>query len=605
MSDNKNITKEQQREAIIELYKQRDSDIEVIPITKKDRELLKVQEEPVNVALYSRVSTSSLEQATSIALQEVSFEDIQKIHPNWKLVKQYTDDGISGTSIDRRRAFKEMIKDAHAGMFDLIVTRSVSRFARNLRDCVDTYQKLAKLPHPVYVYFVSNNLITNGKGEQSEMILQFMAMIAQEESRMKSEIMMGSVEQRYNAGKFLLTKCLGYDRIRESKTVPPMLVVNQEEAPTIKYMYGLLLAGHTCKTIATILMEEHRKTKLGNIKWTAATVMAILENEKYYGAVIGRKTYSYDFLEHKRRKNTGQLKRYKKELHHEPIVSKDVWMFAQKIIESQRKKRGGHISRTLHVIQEGILRGFVVIDRAWFGSNIDDYIEANRMVYAEVRERPKQVKFGAVSNFDFTGYESVSTLLFNNNDRPTLLFDYNTVKINKVGIKKMQDVSHIEMLFNPKTFEIAIRPSDTAVKTSIKWGCYATSGDFIPYKTTLGSFTATLFDYMQWNGDYKYKLYGKCREHKGEKLLLFSLRDIEVFIPDQETTKNGHQKYKKYYPQSFINQYGEDVYQSIYLTRTYLLDYFKVWDVNIGSVAVKEDELEEQMRKASSELLKS
>lgn len=605
MSEKKNLTKEQEREAIIELYKQRDSDIEVIPITKKDRELLKVQEETVNVALYSRVSTSSLEQATSIALQEVSFEDIQKIHPNWKLVKQYTDDGISGTSIDRRQAFKEMIKDAHTGMFDLIVTRSVSRFARNLRDCVDTYQKLAKLPHPVYIYFVSNNLITNGKGEQSEMILQFMAMIAQEESRMKSEIMMGSVEQRYNSGKFLLTKCLGYDRIRESKTVPPMLIVNEEEAPTIKYMYGLLLAGHTCKAIASILMEEKRKTKLGNTKWTAATVMAVLENEKYYGAVIGRKTYSYDFLEHKRRKNTGQLRRYKKEGHHEPIVSKDVWMFAQKIIETQRKKRGGQISRTLHVIQEGILRGFVVIDRAWFGSSIDDYIEANRIVYAEVRERPKQIKFGTVSNFDLTGYESVSTLMFSNNDRPTMLFDYNTVIFNKMSLKRMQETEEIELLFNPKTFEIAVRSANKTIKTAVKWGCVSNRGNFIPYKTTLGSFTAILFDYMQWNGEYKYKLYGKCREHDGEKLLFFSLRDIEVFIPSEEKSINGRTKYKKYYPQTFVNQYGEDAYQSIYNSRSYLLDYFKVWDACVGSVAVKEDEIEEQMRKASSELLKS
>lgn len=172
-----------------------------------------------------------------------------------------------------------------------------------------------------------------------------------------------------------------------------------------------------------------------------------------------------------------------------------------------------------------------------------------------------------------------------------------------MALRRIKDTDEIEMLFNPKTFEIAVRPADMTVKTAIKWG--SNKGPVTPHKTTLGPFTATLFDYMQWNGEYKYKLYGRCREHEGEKLLLFSLRDIEVFIPSEERSINGRIKYKKYYPQTFINQYGEDAYQSIYASRTYLLDYFKVWDACVGSVAVKEDEIEEQMRRASSELLKS
>ena len=186
-----------------------------------------------------------------------------------------------------------------------------------------------------------------------------------------------------------------------------------------------------------------------------------------------------------------------------------------------------------------------------------------------------------------------------------MLFDYNTVIFNKMSLRRMQETEEIELLFNPKTFEIAVRPANKTIKTAVKWGCISNRGDFIPYKTTLGSFTAILFDYMQWNGEYKYKLYGKCREHDGEKLLFFSLRDIEVFIPSEEKSINGRTKYKKYYPQTFVNQYGEDAYQSIYNSRSYLLDYFKVWDACVGSVAVKEDEIEEQMRKASSELLRS
>ena len=272
---NDQLSKEQQREAVKEAFRHRDTDIEVIPASKMDRELLKETQEPVRVALYTRVSTDSLEQASSIALQEVSFEDIQRFHPNWNLVETYTDEGISGTSINHRQGFQRMIRDAEQARFDLIVTRSVSRFARNLMDCVQTYRYLAGLPHPVYVFFVSNNLITNGKGEQSEMILNFMAMIAQEESHIKSDVMNGSIEQRFGAGKFLLSACLGYDRYRNSPFERPYLVINEKEAATVRYMYGLLLAGHRCSRIAEILTEEGRLTKKGNFAWTATTVTSI------------------------------------------------------------------------------------------------------------------------------------------------------------------------------------------------------------------------------------------------------------------------------------------------------------------------------------------
>ena len=601
MEKDKVLTKEEQREVIKESFRQRDTDIEVIPITKVEKELLKETTEVVNVGLYTRVSTDSLEQATSIALQEVSFEDIQRYHPNWKLVETYTDEGISGTSIKHRQAFQRMLSDAETGKLDLIVTRSVSRFARNLMDCVQTYKKLAALPHPVYVYFVSNNLITNGKGEQSEMILNFMAMIAQEESHIKSDVMNGSIEQRFGSGKFLLSECLGYDRIRASQYERPSLVINPEEAQTVRYMYGLLLAGHSCSKIANILMEEGRKTKKGNTCWSGGTVTNILQNEKYYGAIVARKTFTPNYLDHKSVKNNGERKRYRKENHHPAIVSKEVWVFAQKILESQRRRRGRQITRILSVIQTGILRGFVLVDKSWLGSNIDDYIEANRFAYPEKKEKPKEIRFGSVSNFDLSGYEAVSNVLFGERDMPTVVLDYNTIRFNRRAFAKMDMTEQIELLFNPKTFELAVRPASRDSKTSLKWG-YSNNGNFVSYRVSVGSFTNILFDYMQWNETYKYKIFGQSREHNGENLLFFSLRDIEVSVP-VVTGLNDKVKYAKYYPQIYVNQYGEDAYQSIYTTRSYLLDYFKVWDACVGSVAVKEDELEEKMRKASKELL--
>lgn len=596
------LSREQQREEIKDLYRQRDNDIEIIPQTKFSKELLKETDEPVRVGLYTRVSTGSLEQASSIALQEVSFEDIQKFHPNWQLVETYTDEGISGTSIERRKGFQKMIRDAEAGKLDLIVTRSVSRFARNLMDCVKTYKHLASLAHPVYVFFVSNNLITNGKGEQSEMILNFMAMIAQEESHIKSDIMTGSIQQRFGQGKFLLSACLGYDRVRASLQERPYLKVNEEEAETIRYMYGLLLAGHACQKIAEILMEEGHKTRKGRIKWTAGTVKSVLRNEKYCGMVIAQKTFTIDYLNHKKKRNDGERQKYKKENHHPAIISTEVWTFAQKILDARTRNRKKLPTRVLSVVKVGILQGFVIVDRAWYGSSIDDYIEANRFAYPATKERPKQIKLGYVSNFDLSGYESVSSMLFVTRDTPTMSFDYGMVWFNKTAVNKMNKVEYIEILFNPKTFELAVRPTTKESNSAIKW--FSKNGkNFVTYKTTLNVFTAMLYDYMEWNSSHKYKVYGQCREHDGEKILFFSLRDIEVLVPNGKTA-DGKQKYTKYYPKSFINQYGEDAYQSIYANRAYLLDYFKVWDACIGSVAVDEDEIEERIRKASEELLK-
>ena len=601
MEKEKNLSKEEQREVIKESYRQRDSDIEVIPITKVEKELLKETTETVNVGLYTRVSTDSLEQATSIALQEVSFDDIQRYHPNWKLIETYTDEGISGTSIKHRQAFQRMLHDAEQGKLDLIVTRSVSRFARNLMDCVQTYKKLAALPHPVYVYFVSNNLITNGKSEQSEMILNFMAMIAQEESRIKSDVMNGSIEQRFGSGKFLLSKCLGYDRIRPSKLERPTLVINNEEAETIRYMYGLLLAGHSCHKIATILSEEGRRTKTGQTHWTSKSVMSIIRNEKYYGAIIARKTFTPDYLDHKSVTNNGERKRYRKENHHPAIVSKDVWVFAQKILDEQNKRHGKSVSHVLKIIQSGILKGFVIVDKTWGGNSIDDYIEANKNAFPVRKEKPKEVRFGSVSNFDLTGYESVSNILMGSREMPTMSFDCARVRFNYYSFQKMDCVEQIELLFNPKTFEFAVRSATENSDTSIKWG-YSANNSFIPLKINLGSFNNILFEYMQWNEHYKYKIIGQCRNHDGQKLLFFSLRDLEVSVPSGKYD-NGKTRYLKYYPHLYINQYGEDAYQAIYSTHSYLLDYFKIWDACVASVAVKEDELEEQIHLASKELL--
>ena len=596
----KPMTREEQREAVKASFRQRDESIVVIPADKKDKELLKQTEETIRVGLYSRVSTDNIEQASSIALQEVSFEDIARLHPNWELVETYTDEGISGTSTARRKDFQRMIADAEAGKLDLIVTRSVSRFARNLLDCVHTYRHLAALKHPVYVYFVSNNIITNGQGEQSEMILNFMAMIAQEESHIKSEVMNASIEQRFNAGKFLFGECFGFDRRRDSPWERPYLVINPEEAEIVREIFALFLIGHSPQKIAEMLMEEGRLTKKKHTTWTATTVVNILRNEKYYGALFARKTYTPNYLDHKSKRNRGERNRYRKENHHPAIISKEIWKIAEQILNS-RSRGKGHSVRVLSVVKQGILRGFVQVERGYMGTGVGEYIDAYRSAYPGAIPKPKQVELSAISHFDLSGYESVSAVMFGKRNSPTMTIDFNSIVFNAMAVKRMDSAERIEVLFNPKQFEIAIRAAGEG-SCGYRW-YNRYNGGFISYRLQFGSFTTMLFDYMEWNSTYKYKVYGECREHKGEKLLFFSLRDIEILVPsDEEGGKRT--KYKSYFPKNLLTQYGEDAYQAIYSTRAYLADYFRVWNACVRSVVAKEDELEAQRKAAVEELMK-
>ena len=161
------------------------------------------------VAVYARVSTDDPRQTSSYELQKNHYTDVISRHEGWNLVEIYADEGISGTSLQHRDAFLRMIEDCKAGKIDLIVTKSVSRFARNVLDCIGYVRSLKALPHPVAVYFETEGIYT--LNSNSEMSLSFIATLAQEESHNRSEIMNVSIEMRFSRGIFLTPKLLGYD----------------------------------------------------------------------------------------------------------------------------------------------------------------------------------------------------------------------------------------------------------------------------------------------------------------------------------------------------------------------------------------------------------
>ena len=190
----------------------------------------------LSVAVYARVSTGNVEQTSSYELQKKYYEDYVRRHPNWTLARIYADEGISGTSLAHREQFHQMITDCKAGKIDLILTKSVSRFARNVVDCISTVRMLGELPSPVGVFFESECIFS--LKEDSQMALSFQATMAQEESHTRSRSMETSLRMRLDGGLPLTPKLLGYSHDSEGN-----LVVNPQEAPTVKLIFYLYLYG--------------------------------------------------------------------------------------------------------------------------------------------------------------------------------------------------------------------------------------------------------------------------------------------------------------------------------------------------------------------------
>ena len=241
------------------------------------------------VAGYARVSTDKDEQFTSYEAQVDYYTKYIKGNPEWEFVKVYTDEGISGTSTKRRDGFNEMIEAALNGEIDLIVTKSVSRFARNTVDSLSTIRKLKE--KGVEVYFEKENLYTlDSKGE---LMLTIMSSIAQEESRSISENVTWGKRKSAADGKVSLAykHFLGYD-----KGPNGTLVINEEQAVTVRRIYHDFMAGKTAWAIADELTAEGVPTPGGCKKWRVTTVESILTNEKYKGDARLQKTFTVEVM---------------------------------------------------------------------------------------------------------------------------------------------------------------------------------------------------------------------------------------------------------------------------------------------------------------------
>ena len=275
------------------------------------------------VAAYARVSTDDEEQATSYETQVKHYTEFIQKKPEWEFVKVYADDGISGTSTKRREGFNEMIKDALDGKIDLIITKSISRFARNTLDTISYTRKLKA--KGIEVYFEKENLWS--LDDKTEFLLTIMASMAQEESR--------SISQNVTMGKRWGMKegrvSWAYSNMLGYKKENGKIMVVENEAILVRKIYQLFLReGKTCSGIAEYLKENGIPTPSGNsYNWTKNTINSILRNEKYKGDALLQKTYTADYLEHKVERNRGHLPQYYVENSHPAIIDKEEWEIVQ------------------------------------------------------------------------------------------------------------------------------------------------------------------------------------------------------------------------------------------------------------------------------------
>lgn len=345
-------------------YNQRGNGVIIIPPQKR-RELA---EEPpkLRVAAYCRVSTQEEQQVGSFDMQIHHFAKRIEANPQWELVEIYQDEGISATTVEKRLGFQKMIADAVDGKIDLILTKSISRFGRNIVDILDNLRTLSALNPPVSVEFETEGIAYTGDG-RNNLLISLLAALAEMESQQKSEAVKAGIRWRMAEGiyKFSVQNTLGFYRDHFGR-----LVIEPTEARIVEYIYESCLEGATPAEIAAALTEQGIKSPMGNDLWSAGTVRSILRNEKYCGDALMQKTYTKDFRTHKSVKNT-DLNMYFKENHHTAIIKKEDWIKVQKLLSERHSTAKRTTLRRLsnhfvaYRVKDGLFKGYLIMDSRW------------------------------------------------------------------------------------------------------------------------------------------------------------------------------------------------------------------------------------------------
>ena len=544
----------------------------------------------LKVCAYCRVSTGNIEQTSSFELQNNYYRDYIEKHENWTNVGIYADEGISATSMKHRDGFKRMIEDARRGKIDLIVTKSVSRFARNVVDCIDTIRMLKSLTPPVRVYFESEGIDT--ADSSSDVMLNILAIFAQEESHKKSESLNWSVNNRYAVGNFLTPRLFGY-KIDPNK--PDRYIIIEEEAEVVRLVYSMYVTGFSPTEIAETMTKLNYISNIhGDRKWNSGVVNNIITNERRCGMIIARKTYTVDFTTHQKRKNVNQRNKYMLDDHHDGIVAKEIYEEALRIKE-MRRHRNYNIIPSLSVIKEGALKGFVPVSVKYAGFTYENYKFASDFAFEKdkdgnvIRDKIESIDKRKISSFDLSGFEKVDSQLISRSGQPMCWFKQNQMYFNKACIDKMNKSNYVELLFEPTEKLLAIRSCLPNHEYAIKW--VTTKDDKITPSTRSSSgISNILFKCMDWDPNDRYRMVGVRRTKDNKSVVLFDLNGAEKIhkVIENENEEEILIKTISTIDEYLLDHFGNDYYQDIYSMRLYLMDLFKKWDLDAELVPIEE-----------------
>ena len=522
------MTKQQQRERVKQRVGSADTTNHTYYPAKENTQYDKTDEFQL-VGIYARVSTDNPAQTSSFELQQKYYEDMVSRNPNWKLVKIYSDEGKSGTTIQQRPGFQEMIDDAVHERLHLIIVKNISRFARNTVECLSTLRKLRA--KKVGVYFESEGIYS--LNSDCHIALSTSANLAEHESRLRSRSMETSLRMRLDHGLPLTPELLGLMKDENGK-----LIVNPKTKNIPKLMFYMYLYGYSTQQIADILIKLCKKSYLGNIKWTASGIARTLRNERYCGDVLTRKRFKEfapDVDKQKTFKNTGEKPQSYYKDDHQRIISHDDFLAVQRIMNNA-KFGGTSLLPELRVIPEGLLKGFVIVHPKWGSFTKEDYINACKSVDTEQYPDITEIA-GEADTFDLRGYEIADFKLFDDQNIPAVTLSQKEIRFNQTCISNMSSGNYVELLIHPLKKELAIRPTVQDNRYAVQWS-KGSKKNGETRGIACKAFIDTLFKIMGWNNDYRYRLYG-CIYHDGKDCAgIFSNMDSSILINREEYLSN-------------------------------------------------------------------
>ena len=520
----------------------------------------------LRVAGYIRVSTDRKEQETSYDTQYNRYNSFIESQPNWIFAGIYADTE-SGTSLKKRAGFKQMVSDAKEGKFDMIITKSVSRYARNLVDGIQTARNLLTNNPPVGIMFEEEGL--NTFRPDCEFMLSVMLLVAQGESEKRSKAVRKAFVWRCDEHKYLtpVESLLGYTKDENKK-----MIIDPEGAKTVKAIFAMHLYGMTATRIAYLLTNSGKITGKGRDIWSASSVTGIIKNERHCGDIIAQKTVTTDTLEHKSEKNVGQETLHYFDNHHEGIVSRDEYVRGLLLTRANNTSPYYNPQYEIRMVREGLLAGFIPLNFAFGGYDAEHYLGA---------EAVSGVKIGnyALDILNIPACRLIRTQEIEHRFVAQMTISCKSLIFNADCILRLPNTEYAEVLLHPSERLIAVRPTDVGNRNAIPWdGKGISSSALCP----------VIFKLLGWNSIWKYKIIADCFVRGKERVLIFNLSEPEFqfveTISENEEIKQRIMRLLQ--PEAWSVQIGTDyITQMVASRRAYALS-LKRWKVNSPALSV-------------------